>query len=103
MVAHHGWMLAMMCPSDVTAFVQAADDLVGSSEVLSGHSMLQLWACALLQAPHAVNGWARAIGRSGMVLSAAEYAAASLLRAQGIDAEGQTWMHEPLSTCVCQT
>ena len=100
MVAHHGWMLAMMCPSDVTAFVQAADDLVGSSEVLSGHSMLQLWACAFLKWPHAVDGWARAIGRSGMVLSAAEYAAASVLMAQDVDTEDQTWMHEQLSTGV---
>jgi serine/threonine protein kinase len=98
MVALHGWMLAMMCPSDVTAFVQAADDLVGSSEVLSGHCMLQLWACAVLVWPQAVKGWAKAIGRSGMVLSAAEYTAASLLMAQGIDTESQTGMHEEFST-----
>jgi hypothetical protein len=100
MVAHHGWMLAMMRPSDVTAFVQAADDLVDNYGVLSGHSLLQLWACAFLKWPLAIEGWTRAMCRSGVVRSAAEYAAASVLMAQDIDTEVQTWMHEQISTGV---
>jgi serine/threonine protein kinase len=100
MVAHHGWMLAMMCPSDVTAFVQAADDLVDNSGVLSGHCLLQLWTCAFLKWPHAIDGWTRAVCRSGVVRSAAEYAAASVMMAKDIDTEHQTWMHEQISTGV---
>ncbi len=77
-VARHGWMLNMLSPSDVRAFLRCADVVVGSAKVLTGHTLLQLWVAAFLTWPGAVDAWVTALQSKAGSWTAKRYSEAGL-------------------------
>ena len=104
MVAKHGWMLSRMCPSDIVAFCNSADSLVGSRMVLHGHDMLQFYIAGFLRLPYAVDQWRtfiEEIPTAGTYKSAAWLSTSSLQLALSLQKdsffEQAQWEHEQLS------
>ena len=101
-------MLGDMCPSDVAAFIAAADALVGDSQALTGHKLLQIWPLALLKLPPVVRRWGEICARSGDQgpRAASEYAAACVELAeahaqQDGQADGKAWARRQLLARPC--
>ncbi len=57
-VAQHGKFLNDMTPCDLTAFIKAADEIVGDGEV-TGHALLRMWVAAFIKLPTAVAAWTK--------------------------------------------
>ncbi len=77
-VARHGWMLNMLSPSDMRAFLRCADVVVGSARILTGHALLQLWVAAFLTWPAAVDAWVTALQSKAGAWTAKRYSEAGL-------------------------
>ena len=112
LVAIHSWMLRDMTPCDLNAFFAGADELVGCATKVDGRDLLNLYSIAALKLPSAIATWLplavgspivsdggpAAVPPQKLLMTATDFADASVKMASIVSSIDATWEVQQLQT-----